>query len=231
MTSVSVRSRSYFSILHLQAAAFFARCSAAIEHANTGEHSRSARSQHKCYVVGSVITSVASLEAMINEIFSDSSERYSEYLADLPDNIRTRFARMWAEGIPRTARYSILNKYQIALTLAEKEMLDASAAIVQNVTALVALRNQFVHYEPEWILDHTTEGAQKEKHRFEKLLAGRFPLNPLTGRDNPFYPDKVLGHGCAAWAVASTISFAEEFCARLGVLPTFVHVPHTLSTS
>ena len=30
-------------------------------------------------------------------------------------------------------------------------------------------------------------------------LRGKFVLNPLTGKGNPFYPDKCLDHSYAAW--------------------------------
>jgi hypothetical protein len=62
------------------------------------------------------------------------------------------------------------------------------------------------------------------------MLQGKFNLNPLTGAGNPFYPDKCLGHGCAEWAVNSSIKFVDEFFEKLGSTPVFDHVREQLKT-
>jgi hypothetical protein len=66
--------------------------------------------------------------------------------------------------------------------------------------------------------------TQKDLHRFEKALHGKFTLNPIPGPGNPFYPDRCLGQGCAAWAVSSSVAFANEVFRRLTVKATFDHV-------
>jgi len=47
------------------------------------------------------------------------------------------------------------------------------------------------------------------------MFRGRFVLNALTGQGNPFWPDKLLGAGCARWAQQVTMTFIDAFFSRL----------------
>jgi hypothetical protein len=97
------------------------------------------------------------------------------------------------------------------------------------VDCLIKLRNALVHYEPEWTINISdTEKITVQK--FEKILKGKFQLNPLTGEGNSFFPDKCLGHGCAEWAVKSSIMFADEFFLRMRLKPTYDHVRSCILT-
>jgi hypothetical protein len=62
------------------------------------------------------------------------------------------------------------------------------------------------------------------------MLGGKFIANPLTGQDNPFYPDKCLGHGCAEWAVNSSVKFNDDFFSRMGLLSSYDPVCDKLNT-
>ena len=75
--SVTISSRHYFSILHVQAAVLFARQAAAIEQGYSGKYEPEVWTRDQCYVIGSVVSSAAFLEALINEIFADAAERHS----------------------------------------------------------------------------------------------------------------------------------------------------------
>lgn len=120
---------------------------------------------------------------------------------------------MWRAGVPRTARYGVVEKYAIALELSDRVGFDIGAEPWQSVSELARLRNALVHYEPEWVPMASTG----EVHKFERSLKGKFALNPLAPPENPYYPDKVLGHGCAAWAVESSMAFTDAFVERLGI--------------
>ena len=53
-----------------------------------------------------------------------------------------------------------------------------------------------------------------------------FPENPLAGSGNAFFPDKVLGYGCAAWAVMSALEFADNFWSSISVVPHYQAYRH-----
>lgn len=161
---------------------------------------------------------MAFLEASINELFADAHDAYLKRLDGLRDEDIELMRDMWRQGIPRTARYSVLEKYAIALSLARKAPMDKGQAPWQPATVLIQLRNALIHYEPEWLQTEAT-GTEEQAHRLAKALKGRFAPNPLTGAGNPYYPDKVLGHGCAEWAVRTSAEFVDQFAQRLGIKP------------
>lgn len=215
--------RHYLSMSHLSAAALFARQCKEIEStAHETPIDSPQRRQHNACAISSVVVSAAFLEATINEIFSDCSDAHStERIAALPAS--TLMGRLWTKGIPRTASYSIIEKYEIALELNGKQTFNAGTSPCQDVKLLIELRNALIHYEPETIVSHS--GSETPQlHKFEKRLKGKFPVNPLTGLGNPFYPDKVLGAGCAQWAVCAAVAFTDDFFQKLGITPTYEHV-------
>lgn len=221
--SIAIASRTYLSVTHLSAAALFAKQSRDIESSGTlmSLDATGLRQHHAC-VVSAVIMSAAFLEANINELFSDcADEQFARNLSTL--RAKDLMGRLWEKGIPRTASYSILEKYEIALELNDKAGFNTGATPYQDVKLLVELRNALIHFEPETIQSHSVNEAQKV-HKFEKRFAGKFSPNALTGAKNPFYPDKLLGAGCANWAIMSAVAFTDEFYERLGTEPIYEYV-------
>jgi hypothetical protein len=117
--------RFYYSHYHLQAAALFARQSSKLEREHGGSNVVSSEmfSEHRAYVTGAILSAVSFLEAEINEIFADAGDDQREHIYQLGDVIFL-LRRMWALGVPKTASYSILDKYQIALALSDKQELS-----------------------------------------------------------------------------------------------------------
>jgi hypothetical protein len=228
--NVIVKSRKYLSIQFVQSAAYFTR-EAKKRELNGAPPSKPDYLRHQSYVIGAIWMASGFLEAYINELFSDAAEDCREFLNPLEKEVIDLLGRMWKRGIPRTARYPILEKYEVFLDLAHKKAFDRGVAPYQDVQVMIDLRNALMHYEPEWMPDGGTAPLQPtDVHKLEKRLKGKFKINPLTGAGNPFYPDKCLGHGCAKWCVESSMSLVDGFCETLGTKPTFDHVRDTLNT-
>lgn len=162
---------------------------------------------HGSLVTSSIISSAAALESSINEWFS---------IANFSTEVRKNnklICDLWKHGIPRTAAYPILQKYQIALILSEKDVFDEGADPYQSARALVELRNWLVHYEPtsEPVYSASGEPPEEKSHKLYGRLKGRFPLNPLCAKFAPFWPYKCLGAGCAIWAAESVLRFVNAF--------------------
>jgi hypothetical protein len=217
-----IKARSYFSDILLMGGATAARKVHALECSAVGSVNEATIFEHHSAVVTSIMMSAGSLEASINELFSDASEPDGGRFKALSTDSRGLLAAMWNKGVPRTARYSIIEKYELCLTLLRKPDLDKSQAPYDNAQSLIELRNHFVHFEPEWQLQGR-HLPQKDAHRLEKVLRGKFPDSPLAGAGNSFYPERLLGHGCAAWAVTSADKFLSHFFALLQMPP-----PHDL---
>jgi hypothetical protein len=217
--SPSLKIRTYHSIVHAQSADFFARHCQSVEDAWQGTLVGNHFEQSRAYAIGAVMAAVGYLEALINELFSDSGDpSLQDHFPNVPRETLELMADMWKRDVPRSARYSILEKYEIALALARKPPLDRGRSPYQDVSLLIKLRNTLVHFEPEWTLHSIVPGTDNTRPtRFPESLEGRFPINRLyawTG--NAFFPDKCLGAGCAKWAVKSSVSFAAEFHRLIG---------------
>src|SRR5207249_4039482 len=104
---------------------------------------------HRAYVIGAVFAAVAFLEGTINQLFQDAHDNDLGYLKGLDPRAIQAMAAMWGHGVPRTACYPVLKKFEIALTLAGKPQLPVRSPAVEAAAALVTLRNALIHYEPE----------------------------------------------------------------------------------
>ena len=230
----TVRARAYLSTYHLRAADRLAKDSGSAENAFRGDPApiggkppqeiQDALFEHRGYVTGAILAGVAFLEALINELFLDVVDYEAAEpkpappdpptpVHQLPPPGRERMAKMWLYGIEKLR---MLRKFEAALTLAEKQVFDRGAAPYQDVPLLIALRNKLVHFQPEW------SGGEADRN-FEQRLEGKLSLHPWFegSPGNPFFPDKCLGHGCAEWAVSTSLRFADEFCSRMGITPNY----------
>jgi hypothetical protein len=218
-----VKSRSYFSVPYLCGAARYAREARALEDKTPDLGSPLI---HRAYVISAVTSSAAALEAMINEAFADAAEAEGSCIAGLTPDARSRLAVLWT--IPKTSRYAIIEKFDVAHLMVTGKGLDRSHHRWRNASWIVRLRNDFVHFEPTW--QEHGEPAPKEPEKVERALKGLFPENRLAGAANPFFPDRLLGYGCAAWALASALEFADHFWQNLGLSPPYQDYRHLLAT-
>lgn len=157
-----------------------------------------------------VVLSVASIEATINEFFLEAVDGRSEAMRRIGDNKSRILATLWDE----VDNYSILKKYEVALTVCEAASYDKGQDLYQSASALVEMRNALVHFKPEW--DHSLDRHAKLKQR----VAGRFEdckLSAMARGKMIWFPHACLGAGCAAWATVTVRSFLTDFCNRLGI--------------
>jgi hypothetical protein len=217
------RFRNHLSVAHLQAADFFCQESGRIEHEYTESDDSELLSQgdyhliqHRSLVIGSIFSAVAFLEAAINEFFADAADGERHVRERLDGAVVSRISRLWRLDIPRTARYSLLQKYEIAASLADVPILSRDSAVYQEVVILTRLRNALMHFEPETVRIRLGDRFQRE-HRFDKFLKGKFRENPLVRWLAPHYPDLYLSHSCASWAVKSAINFVDDFFFRMTI--------------
>jgi hypothetical protein len=223
--SLSIAFRYYFSGVHLGAAALFARHSYLLEETKRTQTQEQVINDHRAYVLGAVLHSAAFLEAVVNEFFSDAGDSTdSAAVRSLLDSERQLLAEMWEQGVPRTAQYPIIKKFEIVLSLLRRSAFDKSTNPYSDARVLTELRNALIHYEPEWVPGGTHRAQdQKSAHKFEKALRGRFDLNPFSGSGSTFYPSRMLGHGCAQWAVNTALGFADCFFQLIGTPPPYEH--------
>lgn len=208
----TMRSRVNLSFQHMQEAIHLMELSKDCEAANSGKTFADGdfSNHHRAYVVGAIMTSVASVEARINEFYLDATDNLLGSILDTGS--QALLAELWK--VVDEKRFPILQKYQIALAAIERSKFDTSTRPYQDVDLLIDLRNMLVHFKPEW------DNDQKKHRQIEEKLKGRFELNPFWPKDGPiFFPFKCLSHGCASWAVRSSMNFILKFFALIGLDP------------
>ena len=206
-------SRSYLSSPHLWAAQHFLRLASEIEEAHSGRSRFCV--QQRAYVTGAVFSSVAFLEAAINELFQDAWDGDQSYLEPLDGVVIEALRNFWEKSASRRSGPSILAKYQAALRCAGHDELPTEEPPYADARLLVWLRNALVHFKP------MTLGGGVD-HELAEELKTRFPSNRLLeGSGNPYFPDKCLGAGCAAWAISSSLAMAGRLFERLGLRPNY----------
>ncbi len=228
--SIGMDVRANLSPFHIHAAALFARDSWRLESEHGDKPLEELRGtglveDDEGYVIGAVFTSVAFLEAKINELFDDmvGATETTSFKQLAPDN-REKMARWWELEQGNQAR--TLEKFQGALTAIGKCPFDTKVSPYQDADNLIELRNELVHYRPKLIPVGATvpDGITRR-------LEGKFSTNPwYRGRGNPFYPHKCLGHGCAEWAVKSSLRFTDKVFERMGITTKYDSLRTRLET-
>jgi hypothetical protein len=217
---MSTRHKLPLSTSHLAAAVVFAVQAREFEQQRVTPLLLHPRSEHRAAAMGCILSAVGYLEANINEFFADAAEGLSDGAADTPAVIN-RLRNIWNMD---AARSSILDKYDIALSLCDLSPFNRGVAPYQGVALLIRLRNALTHFVPQW---QPTGGAPNEDAELSALarsLRRIFPENGLAEKHEPFFPDRCLGYGSSKWAVTQSVAFVEDFMSTLGVRyrPTYI---------
>lgn len=202
------RSRLNFSIHHLLAAAHFSRHVAEIEHAHNGEPFGAFFEEIIWFSSACVLSCSAGLEAYSNELFVDRAEHFPDLRPEVADKLWELFEQK-----------PTLEKFDMALLLKQKPLLDRGSHRIQDVAALVALRNGVTHFKPEW------ENEQEAHAKLSEKLANRFVPSPFLPGTESIFPLRWATHGCTQWALKCCVDFLTSFESLSGVparVATFV---------
>lgn len=177
------------------------------------------KAEHTSASISCIFSTVAYLEADINEFFANLEEGAADGLAKDP----TVLARLRAAWVLED-RSATLDKYDLALALCDQPMFNKGEALYQAVALLIRLRNALMHFKPEWQPGGGWPDEEKELSKLSKSLMKAFPENGLAEAYQPSFIQRCLGYGSSKWAITSSIAFVKEFSARLGAgfSPTFI---------
>jgi hypothetical protein len=208
--------RAYFSTHHLWAAEHFSKLAAEIEDHHTGRPKFNL--EHRIYVINSILSAVAFLEAAVNELYQDAHDDHQSYIKTLDSKVIEDMATFWAKKELKGKFVSILNKYKNALRIAGQKEFDEDQSLYQNAELVIDLRNFLTHYKPKSV-------GGDSKHDIQDKLKGKFPPNKIYEQSgNPDFPDKMLSKGCAEWSFLSVKNFADDFFARMSIEPNYQKV-------
>lgn len=214
---VSVSMRGYMANQHLWNARREAWLCGKREDMLVNQDERNIDRIHRSHAMTAALSAVAFLEAIVNEVWQDAADskpgEHTPYTEGIPDNAVATMRELWNGKENAERMLSLLSKFQVALVCAGHDRMDKGAEPYQSVDVLVDLRNELVHFKPQWWHDDGRDEAKFVK-RLRDRLAGRENRQPIG---EPWFPNKVLGAGCADWACSSVIGFAREWHGRMGL--------------
>ncbi len=185
-----------FAWQHLKAATIFRDRVIALEDEHINDEFGAFFEEIRSYASACFMSSAASLEALINELFIAHNGALRSQINNFEDEFWGR------DGIERK---SILEKYKLSLQMLNATPLDEHTSPFRDVWALIELRNALVHYKPTWDPD------RQRKIELVEVLNGRFSLSPFLDAGADFVSMKCMSAGCAKWAISATLSFLHEF--------------------
>jgi hypothetical protein len=222
--------KTYYSIQHLKSSYLLIEESQRIESSDLslleGIEKVELSSRNLAFVTGAIFSTIAFIEASINELLSDISQN-DDRVKTLPKDNKKAIKDLWdKEDRGSLEKWSTLKKYQKTLELLDKEKFDEASELFENVSLLVELRNTLMHFKPEWNSIHSPYLSENEnQHKLTSKLEGKFELSVFfKNSGNPFFPSKCMGYGCAEWSLKNAVIFVDEFYRRIGIKPNYDHV-------
>ena len=202
---VTLRQKSAFAVQHLMAADRFSRQCGEVQKSNIGKPLGPFYDEQIACVSAAIMLCVASIESNINEYLSEPKT----LLPELESSLRMELCAL-------ISKLSIVDKYQRILSSKGIPIFERGELPLQDVEILISLRNELVHFHPEW-------HDEQERHRKLGLkLKGKFELSPFISENTGvFFPQRIVSHGCTKWAVKTSYEFMNEFCFRLGIESKF----------
>ena len=202
---------------HLWSARHLARLCGEIEERERG--TRKINRPHRAYAIGAVFSSVAFIEAYINEVFQDIADsepgKLNSRCMGISEQSAAILRELWAPPRNRSGgleKASVLDKYCVSLTSCGKDAFDRGSQPYQRTKKLIGLRNALVHFKPE------TQSVD-EAHKLEKALKSEFPHNQIYPDPvSPWYSIACLGCGCAEWSHATATALVDEWQKRMGLV-------------
>jgi len=206
---ITVRQRSDFAVQHMMAAARFSRLCHEVEKDNYGLSLGPFFDEIISYVTATILSSVASIESNINEIFADARDGILK--------LKPLDIKLLAEIWQLIEEKPILEKYQIMLVLNGKNRLEKGVYKYQNVDTLIKVRNAIVHFKPEW------HDEQESHGKIGKRLQGKFDFSPFVDKNSPIFPTRAMTHGFTAWAVQSSLDFIQWYSEHANIPNRYVN--------
>jgi hypothetical protein len=198
---VSVR----FAVQHALAAAMFSRRVGEIERENTGRPANAFFGEIIQFSFACVVSAVATLEAYVNEIYTDRDSNFP--------TIGPKLMTMLWEFIELK---SVLEKFNYALVILGKTEFDKGAKLYQDADTLRRLRDALVHFKPG-----QDDESQQHANLSARLEKTGFSRSPFCTPADPFFPRAWTTHEGTEWAVTTALKFANDFAGRAGLPPRF----------
>lgn len=193
-----------FAWQHLKAATLFRDQVLRIEFENMDKPLAAFYEEIRSYGSACIMSTAASLEALINELFIAPGLALRPQIPDFATNF-------WGRG--GIEMKPILEKYQLALSMIGAKGFDEHTSPYRDIWAIIELRNALVHYKPTWDPD------RKRKVELMEVLNGKFHVSPFVDEGADFVSMKCMSGDCSKWVLMTAFKFIREFDSRTNLDP------------
>lgn len=163
--------------------------------------------QHKAFVAGSIMQSVAALETDAWSILNHGpghhlgSDGLDKELKETLNIVSKTFEKE-----------PLMIKLDLILQLTRRKKLNFGAQPMQDLDLLISLRNEITHFKSLW----TNELDRKKLFKALEDKDSTPPAYSPEGRQN-FFPHICLTHERAKWALDTVILFIDFYYKELGI--------------
>jgi hypothetical protein len=165
------------------------------------------RLQHKAFVSGSIMQSVAALESDVWSLLFHGPGHHLG--SDGLDKDSKETLNIVAETIEKE---SLLTKLDLILQLTRKKKLDFGRRPMQDLNLLISLRNEITHFKSLW----TNELDRKKLFKTLEMMDSTPPTYSPEGTQN-FFPHICLTHRRAKWSLDTVVNFIDYYYGELGI--------------
>lgn len=203
--SIKADTRYSFTFQFLKAADFFNRESKKLEELPSEGITQEVKTHHRAYVVGSVMQSIAALEAEAHEITHHGPGNHMGSSA-----INTNGAKLLEPLAKMIDTQSVLARFDAILHLLGKPPINHGVSTYENIALAIKLRHELIHYK-------SLQGQEIEQSKFfKRLQVLKIPPSPFSSASSNFFPHQILSSACGHWVLRSTANYLKEVYSNLG---------------
>jgi hypothetical protein len=197
--------RFNFTFQHIEAALLCCEKSYIIEQDNHGKPFGPFFTDLRSYVSLAIISSVAAIEANINEHFCDIFDGFLE----IPEIKIDDAKEIWKD----IERNCVWDKYETLLKISKKK-LDKNKIWWQHTKILVKVRNELVHFKPIWRKQNYTEkNIENEINKLKNTIS----FSEFIESSQLLFPMRCMTYEFANWAVDTAVNFIINFDVAIGI--------------
>jgi hypothetical protein len=155
-----------------------------------------------------VVSAAGFFESFINGIFLSVNEPQPiQAVEGIAPGAVAAMKNLW-NASPSIGRDPALDKYLAALdAVGKRQTMPKGDPICQHVQTALDLRNELLHYKPEW------QGSAR--HHFQSRLNKLPPNRHITS--GPWFPNQVLSADCADWTCDVCVAFVDTWSGHMGL--------------
>jgi hypothetical protein len=207
-----------FALAHFRAAKRLAAEVDRVQSAHLGQPFGEFFEEIQMYCAGCIIVAVASLEALINELYITPGplrNSVQDFERVFWGGERRRcLVLFWRPHVTSgLERKPAVEKYKKALKYLNKPSLPQPSTT--DAWALIGFRNYLIHFKPLW----DDQRAKDTQDDLEQRLRGLFTGSPFVDAGSDFLAKHCMSSGCANWAVNTVVRFVKEFGEKSGLNP------------